>query len=272
MSAVETPLATAPAPAATPSAAARVLGRRWLVLVPLLLSLGFMVLAMRRTSATFDEIVLIAGGARGFQTGDFGLAPDHPPVMQYVYGLPAYLSHANYPSESPEGRWNSRTRYGYARAFFWGAHNDPEQLAFRSRLVAVLLAGLLILVVWGFTLRAYGPRPALLAATLVAFLPDVLAHGGVAYNDVPTALLYLATLWAVDAAARRPTIARGALAGLLAALAIGVKYSAILIAPAALLLVAAEALARRSGGRAGGGEPDGAVAAHWRERWSWRLG
>ena len=241
--AAESGAALMPAPVLAP---ARVRVRRWLILLPLAVSLGATVLAMRRTSTTFDEIVLIAGGARGFRTGHFDLAPDHPPLMQYVYGLPAYLSHPRYPVE--RGSWGSRTRYNYARAFFWSVSNDPERLAFRSRLVAALLAGLLVLATWAFVRRAYGDGPALLAGTLVAFLPDVLAHGGVAYNDVPMALAYLSTLWAVDAAARRPTLARGALAGLLAALALGVKYSAVLIAPAALLLVLAEAWHRRGAG------------------------
>ena len=239
----ESGAAQVPAPVLTPAPGR---ARRWLILLPLVVSLGATVLAMRRTSTTFDEIVLIAGGARGFRTGHFDLAPDHPPLMQYVYGLPAYLSHPRYPPE--RGFWGSRTRYNYARAFFWSVGNDPERLAFRSRLMAALLAGLLVLVTWAFARRACGDGPALLAGTLVAFLPDVLAHGGVAYNDVPMALTYLSTLWAVDAAARRPTLARGALAGLLAALAIGVKYSAVLIAPAALLLMVAEAWHRRGEG------------------------
>ncbi len=202
------------------------------------------ILAMRRTSATFDEIVLIAGGARGLRTGSFDLAPDHPPLMQYLYGLPAYLLHPHYPAEQP-GQWGSRTRYNYARSFFFRQGNDPEALAFVARLVAAALAAGLVLLTWAFTRRAHGPAAAFVAGLLVAFLPDVLAHGGVAYNDVPMALTFLATLWATDVAARRPTLPRGALAGVLAALAVGVKYSAVLIAPAALLLIGAEALARR---------------------------
>lgn len=211
--------------------------------VVLLASSAATILAMRRTSATFDEIVLIAGGARGYRTGAFDLAPDHPPLMQYLYGLPAYIQRPNYPSESLG--WNQKLRYGYAREFFWGVGNDPERLAFLSRLMAVLLAAGLVLATWAFARRAYGPAAAIVAGTLVAFLPDVLAHGGVAYNDVPMALMYLATLWAVDSTARHPSVKGGALVGLLGAIAVGVKYSALVIAPAALLIVGAEAFARR---------------------------
>src|SRR5262245_28494230 len=57
------------------------------------------IVAMRRTSTTFDEIVLMAGGTRGFETGKFDLAPEHPPLTQYLYGLPIFLYGVNYPNE-----------------------------------------------------------------------------------------------------------------------------------------------------------------------------
>jgi hypothetical protein len=219
-------------------------GRRWLIVLPLAVSFIATVSAMRRTSATFDEIVLIAGGARGLHTGAFDLAPDHPPLLQYIYGLPVYLSAPHYPAEEPV-RWSGKVRYVYARLFFWGVGNDAQALLFRARLVAAILAAGLVLLTWAYARRAAGPVAGLLAGTLVAFLPDVLAHGGVAYGDVPVALLFLAGLWAIDEAAREPGPARAGLAGLLCALAVGVKFSAILLAPAMLLVLLVEALARR---------------------------
>src|SRR5690242_15458368 len=56
--------------------------------------------AMLRTSASFDEIVFMCVGARGFHLGDFSLAGDHPRLPQYLYGLPIYLSGVSYPAES----------------------------------------------------------------------------------------------------------------------------------------------------------------------------
>jgi hypothetical protein len=67
-------------------------------------SFALTVAASRRTSTTFDEIIMMAGGARGFETGHFDLAPEHPPLTQYLYGLPVYLSGISYPrghSHSP---------------------------------------------------------------------------------------------------------------------------------------------------------------------------
>jgi len=204
-------------------------------------------LASRRNATTFDEIVLMAGGARGYETGRWDIAPEHPPLMQYLYGLPIWLSHPTYPEQQVAPVTQARDfsyRYEYSRAFFWTAGNDPERIAFLGRSVAALFAGLLALAAYGFV-RRQGSTAAVLAAVLVAFLPDVVAHGGVAYNDLPLALAYLLAVQALDAAVRRPSVGRGAVAGLCVALALGVKFSAIILAPVAGLLLAAEAVSRK---------------------------
>lgn len=206
---------------------------------------GLTAAASRHTSTTFDEIVLMAGGARGWETGKWDIAPEHPPLMQYVYGLPIHLSGPHLPPERevPTVR-DFSMRYTYAREFFWTSGNDPERLAFLGRLPGALCVGLLVLATFAMTARI-APAPALVAAGLVGFLPDVLAHGGVAYNDLPLALAFLLTVATADAVARRPSIGRGAVAGIALALAVGVKFSAISALPAVALIVLLEAVSRK---------------------------
>lgn len=204
-------------------------------------SFGATVGAMRHTSTTFDEAYMVATAAQGFVTGQFEVI-EHPPLMQYLYGLPVFLSRPNYPPEPDE--WSFGTEHSYGQLFFWRSGNDPERLAFLARLVAAALAAGLVLAAYFFTRRAAGSAAALLAAFLVAFLPDVLAHGGIAYNDLPMALAFLCVAWAVDAALRDPGLKRAVVAGGLFALALGVKFSAVALAPVAVLLVAAQASSR----------------------------
>src|SRR5207245_3855347 len=110
----------------TPASASTV--RRWwrsprlLLCLILVVSGGAIVLAMRRTSTTFDEVVMIAGGARGYQTGAWNIAPEHPPVTQYLYGLLPYLAGARQPDErrgggAAGGRGEFRWRFRYAQLF-----------------------------------------------------------------------------------------------------------------------------------------------------------
>lgn len=198
--------------------------------------------AMRRTSPTFDEITTMAGGARGFHVGSFDMMPDFPPVMQYLYGLPVFLGSPEYPVE--QARDTVPHRYQYAQHFLYDVGNDPERVAFQARLVAAACAALLIFLTFAFTRSRWGDGAALLAAGLVAFLPDVLAHGGIAYNDIALAPAFLGAVWAVDAALRRPTLWRGILAGVLVSLAVGIKHSALILGPVAIALIAVEAMAR----------------------------
>lgn len=69
---------------------------RWSQLLLIVILMSFAATAttaMRHTSTTFDEILLPAGGARRFATGNFDLVTlFHPPVLQYLYGLPVALS------------------------------------------------------------------------------------------------------------------------------------------------------------------------------------
>jgi hypothetical protein len=224
--------------------------RASVILVALLLAVTgvIMVSAMLRTSTTFDEIVMVAGGARGYETGDWSLVPEHPPLVQYLYGLPVHLAGVEYPDESEisnELRGNMAYRYIYARGLYWQVGNDPERIAFLSRLPAVLCALGLILLMFLWARAIAGAAAGWGAAVLTASLPDLLAHGGIAYNDVPLALAFVGSLWALDSAIRRPSIRRGVVAGLCVALALGVKNSAIALGPIVLILLVWEAARRR---------------------------
>ena len=222
---------------------------RLLLALILVASGGATVLAMRQTSTTFDEIVMIAGGARGYKTGQWTIAPEHPPFTQYMYGLLPYLSGASYPDESgvtDQARSAMGYRYRYAQFFFWDGQNDPERIAFLGRLPAALCAVLLALFAFAFVRRYYGDVAGLIAAALVGFMPDVLAHGGVSYNDIPITLAFFASIWLIDEAIRKPSLNRALLAGASIGLSLGIKNSAVALGPAAVLILLAEAVARRT--------------------------
>ena len=200
--------------------------------------------AMLRTSATFDEIVFMSVGARGFHMGDFSLVTDHPRLAQYLYGLPVFLSGITYPGETVLDL-NMMPRYIYSRGLLWGVGNPAESLLMHARIVAVALGAATVWLSYFFARRHMGSTAAVAAAVLVALLPDMLAHSGVAYNDIALALAFLVSLYAIDAAVRDPSPRRACLAGLSIALAVCVKYSGVVLLPIAGTLLAFEALSGR---------------------------
>lgn len=200
--------------------------------------------AMLRTSTTFDEIVFPAVGARGIHTGDFSMVNDHPRIAQYIYGIPLVVAGITLPPE--EGyRWNWWSRYQYAEMLYWASGNSGDRVALLSRLVALAFGALTVLATFLLARRHMPPGAALFAATLVAFTPDMLAHSGVAYNDVPLTLGVLLGAYALDALVRTPRPATAIVAALAFVLAAGVKYSGLILVPVAFALLGLEAAAGR---------------------------
>lgn len=227
----------------TPGAPAALHPRRLLAALVLLFA-ALAGSAMLRTSATFDEIVFMSVGARALETGDYSMVDDHPRLPQYLFGIPAHLVADHYPPE--DGRWSWISRYHYSRAFLWGVGNHPERIIMVARLVGLAFGIAMVLGVFFFSRRHLGEGGALFAAALTAFVPDVLAHSGVAYNDVPLAFAFLAGVYVIDAAVRRPTVGRVAEAALVFAFAACIKYSGLILGPVLVVLVALEALSGRA--------------------------
>jgi hypothetical protein len=199
--------------------------------------------ASLRTSATFDEIILVSGGVRGVERGRWDMVTDQPPLTMALYGWAVAGAGSTLPPEDRD--WSFDDRWDYARLFFFGLGNDPQELLGRARLVTSIMAGVLVAAAAGFAWWIAGPLAGGLAAVVTALLPDVLAHGGVAYNDLPLALAFLLAVWSMDAVSRRPSAGRGVLAGLAVAAAFGTKLSALALLPTAALLLGCEAWVRR---------------------------
>lgn len=232
--------------------------RLWLagIIVAILAGALTATLAMRRNSTTFDEIFMVASGAHGLSSGDWDMTLDHPPILQYFYGVAAHLAGVKLPEDNValmprQDRalpWQSN-RFIYAQELYFRIGNDPERIAFYTRLVAILFFLGLAAAVATFTWRAVGPSAALLATVFTVFLPDVLAHAGIAYNDLPLAFAFFLGTWAWDVAIRRPTVKHAVLAAVLSGLALGIKFSALALGVVAAVLFAVEGIDRVRKGR-----------------------
>jgi hypothetical protein len=191
--------------------------------------------ASRHHSLTWDEPSFIAGGFAYLTRGDFRFNPGHPPLMQVLAGAPLALSGARDPGRSYEeyaASGNPVVLFG--RALVFGSGFDIARLALFSRLPALLFGTLLVLAAYFYGRRMYSPAGALVGAGLCAFCPNLLAHGGLATEDVGCAFLMFVAVWSFQRVAADVQSSRWRdwlLCGALTGLAFSSKYTGLLLVP-----------------------------------------
>lgn len=205
------------------------------------------VLVIHRESLTFDEGNHMFAGYMMWHTGDYGLNPEHPPLVKLLATIPMLGRQLWVPPL--KGREFKAEAYLDGRD--WLARNDGDrnQLVFQMRLSAGLLAVAFSIVVFFAARDLFGDWAALAALALAAFDPNILAHSALVTTDIGVSLFFLASTWTFYRYVRQPSWARLILAGLVAGLLVATKHSGILLAPMLLLLIACEVLAAQKGSR-----------------------
>jgi 4-amino-4-deoxy-L-arabinose transferase-like glycosyltransferase len=194
-----------------------------------------MAFVVHRESLTFDEDNHMFAGYMMWHTGDFGLNPEHPPLVKLLATIP--LLGQNLWIPPLKGRFFKTEAYLDGRD--WLARNDggSQRMVFQMRLAAGLLALGLSLMVF-FAARAwFGEKAALIAMGLVVFDPNLLAHSALVTTDIGITLFFLASIYRFYRYVKQPTLARLGMAGIAAGLLLATKHSGILLAPMLVLLI-----------------------------------
>jgi hypothetical protein len=217
------------------------IGKRWVGLaVTVLLAVQATQIAyvVHRESLTWDEDDHMFAGYMMWKTGDYGLNPEHPPLVKMLATLPLLGEKLWIPPL--QGREFKSEAYLDGRE--WLARNDgaSQRLVFRMRLAAGLLALALSLLIFFATREWFGTPAALVALTLAAFDPNLLAHSALVTTDIGVSLFYLASIYGFYRYVKRPTLVRLLLVGVAAGLLLATKHSGILMAPILLLLIGGE--------------------------------
>jgi hypothetical protein len=219
----------------------------WLAVIVLLTVQALqMAIVLHRESLTWDEEAHMYAGYRMWKNGDFGLNPEHPPLVKLLATLPVLSGKLWVPPL--KGVFFKGEAYLGGRD--WLEHNDggSQRLVFRMRLAAAVLAIALSLVTYFATREWFGTAAALVALTLAVFDPNLLAHSGLVTTDIGAALFFLAVIYTFYRYVKRPTLLRLLIAGVAAGLLLATKHSGILVAPMLLLLIGWE-IAFAPGGR-----------------------
>ncbi len=222
--------------------------RVWSAILALLALQSVLVLFMvHRESLTFDEDNHMFAGYMMWKTADYGLNPEHPPLIKLLATLP--VLHAKLWVPPLQGRDFKAEAYLDGRD--WLARNDGarQRLVFRMRMAVLPVALALSLVVFFAAREWFDSATALVALTLVVFDPDILANSGLVTTDVLVSLFFLASIYAFYRYVSRPTIKRLFFAGLVIGLLGVSKHSGILLVPMLIPVIAWEAAAAEKGQR-----------------------
>ena len=202
-------------------------------------------LSVRLESQTWDEGDHIFAGYESWKRADFGLNPEHPPLLKMLATAPLLSA----PLKVPE----LQERYFKEEAFLDGKEflyrNDADAILFRARMAAAALTLLTALLVFAATREMFGTGAAFVALALLAFEPNLLAHGALVTTDAGISCFMFATVYAFYRYAKAPSLWRLLVVGVSAGLALAVKHSGIFVFPMLFLLAVCEVIRQRLAAR-----------------------
>jgi len=208
-------------------------------------------LSVHGESISWDEGDHLFAAYMTATRGDFGLNPEHPPLVKLVAALPLLAM--------PGLRVPVlQDRNFKVEAFLCGkdfnARNLERGILFRARLAVTIFALLLGLLVFLATREMFGTTAAFVALTFLAFDPTLLAHGAMVTTDVGVSCFVFAAVYAFYRYAKAPSWGRAALVGLATGLGFAAKHTGVLIVPILIALAICEII--RNPRRASGESTD----------------
>src|SRR5205823_14725082 len=119
---------------------------------------------------------------------------------------------------------------------------NPERMLMTGRAAASIFVFGLLALVWFSARRMFGVEAALIAASLLVFEPNILAHGALVTTDMAASFGFLAAVFALYLYFESRVAFYLILTGLATGIALAVKHSSVLLAPALLALAALDPL------------------------------
>lgn len=153
---------------------------------------------IRTQSLTYDEPVHIAEGLKAWRAGQFEEYNDHPPLMRLLCTLPLVVT-------EKASKWQVQVERLAVGFRIPRIEPDPVSLAWRARLVNVVLGLIFGVVLWRKAVKLFSLAAANFALALFAFSPSLIAHFSLATTDGAAALLIFVTALAIVRWKEAPT-------------------------------------------------------------------
>ena len=193
-------------------------------------------LSIRQESITWDEDDHIYSGYMSLKTGEFGLNPEHPPLVKMLAALPLLRMDLKVPPL--QGREFKHEAFLNGKEFVFG--NDADTVLFKARMAASLLTVLLAMLVFLAAREMFGLAAGFFALVLFVFDPNFLAHGAFVTTDVGLSCFLFASVYAFYRYVKKPSVGRLVLVGIATGLAFATKHTGFLAAPSLVALALVE--------------------------------
>jgi len=209
----------------------------------LLVFLGELTFSIRQQSLSWDEGDHIFAGYMSWKKVDFGINPEHPPLVKALAAIPLLPMHLKVPDRKGLGSFKDEA-YFDGRDFIFGNGGEAEadRIIFRARMAAATLSLLLGLLVFLAAREMFGDGAALFALALVVFEPNMIAHGAYVTTDMGISCFMFASIYAFYRYVKAPSVGRLIVLGLVSGLALASKHSGVLLLPFGLALIITEIL------------------------------
>ncbi len=154
-------------------------------------SFSLMLWASRTDSAIDDELAHIPAGYGYVHELDYRLNPEHPPLIKALAMAPVLFLNPFYPTQTAAWQTEINGQWDMGYQFLYNSGNDATAIIRTARIMPILVTILLIILMYIVAQWMMGDLWALLPTFLLAFDPNVLAHGHYVTTDVGAAFGFL---------------------------------------------------------------------------------
>lgn len=187
-------------------------------------------------SMTFDEKAHIPAAFSYVRYGDMRLNPEHPPLLKDLAGLFMLPLGLTFPLQSEEWQKGINEQWLVGDMFVNCSRpdlacNDADTILFWSRIPITLIAVLLGVMLFVWTKELGGTLAGLIAVTLYAADPNIIAHNHYVTTDLGSAAFIFAATYFFVRFLKDFSWRNVLWAGVFLALAELAKFSAVLLYP-----------------------------------------
>ncbi|MFZ3031681.1 MAG: glycosyltransferase family 39 protein [Candidatus Moraniibacteriota bacterium] len=187
-------------------------------------------------SMTFDEKAHIPASYSYVRYGDMRLNPEHPPLLKDLAGLFLLPLGLDFPLDTKEWQEGVNEQWLLGDLFINCSRpdiacNDADTILFFSRIPITLIAVLLGIAIFLWTRELGGAVAGVIAVTLYAFDPNIIAHNHYVTTDIGSAAFIFFAFYFFVRFLKNQTAKTILLSGIFLGLAELSKFSAVLLFP-----------------------------------------